>query len=332
LHQLLSPVLLLCAQVVLVADPPPGYYDSAQGKTGADLRAALHEIVRNHRSLPYSGDPHPNTTDALGVLDQDPADKNHLVAIYSGYSVAITNIDTTAGAWDREHLWPESYGTRTGPAHTDLHHIRPELASVNDSRSNNYYDVSGPGAKGFKLWTNVEAGVVWSRTASTWEPPDIVKGDIARALLYLVVRYTGDSANEPLLVLTDSTNEIASGKSVMGRYTSLLKWHFADPVSAAERARNDGVYDYQGNRNPFVDHPEWVSAAFMPQVTIAPVGTNIVLAWTNDYAPAVVWQQSVDVFSGWLALTNAPVLTTTNTWTLTMPLDAGPQFYRMRLD
>ena len=141
-------IFLLLAQAGLHADPPPGYYDSAQRKSGADLRSALHAIVRNHYSLPYSGSPHPNTADALGVLDQDPANTNNLIGIYSGYSIAKTNIGSASGTWNREHFWCQSYGTSSGPAHTDLHHMRPEQANVNSSRGNNYYDQSDPGASG----------------------------------------------------------------------------------------------------------------------------------------------------------------------------------------
>ena len=66
----------------------------------------------------------------------------------------------------------------------------------------------------------------------------------------MAVRYTGDAINEPQLTLTHRTNEIVSGNTVMGRYTTLLKWHFSDPVSATEQARNDAVSTYQANRNP----------------------------------------------------------------------------------
>jgi endonuclease I len=231
LYRRISILCLLLTQAALQADPPPGYYDFAQGKSGADLRSALHGIVRNHHSLPYSGSPHPNTADALGVLDQDPANTNNLIGIYSGYSIATTNIGSASGTWNREHFWCQSYGTSSGPARTDLHHMRPEQANVNSSRGNNYYDQSDPGASGYKTYTNTAAGLVWSRTASTWEPPDMVKGDVARALLYMAIRYTGDAINEPQLTLTDRTNEIVSGNTVMGRYTTLLKWHFADPVT-----------------------------------------------------------------------------------------------------
>jgi endonuclease I len=133
---------VLLAHAALLAEPPLGYYDSAQGKSGSELRSALHGIVRNQHPLVYSGSPYPNTADALGTLDEDPANTNNVLGIYSGYSIPKTNIGSASGTWNREHLWPQSYGTGDGPARTDLHHMRPEQANVNSSRGNNYYDWS----------------------------------------------------------------------------------------------------------------------------------------------------------------------------------------------
>lgn len=172
--------------------------------------------------------------------------------------------------------------------------MRPEEANVNSSRGNNYFDVSDPHASGYKS-------------------------------------YTGDAANEARLTLTDATNLIVSGTNYMGRYTTLLKWHFADPVSAEERLRNDGVYSYQTNRNPFVDHPEWVAAAFIPPLTIARHSTNVLLQWTNDYAPTMVAEQSTNLLSVWSPLTNQPTLTTSNTFAVTLTLQSGVRFYHLRL-
>ena len=94
-------------------------------------------------------------------------------------------------------------------------------------------------------------------------PPASQRGDIARALFYMATRYTGDTNNEPVLALTDTVTLIQSTNANMGRLATLLAWHQADPVDAAERLRNDRVYSYQTNRNPFVDHPEWIQTLFV---------------------------------------------------------------------
>ncbi|MEP6663510.1 MAG: endonuclease, partial [Verrucomicrobiota bacterium] len=227
--------------------------------------------------------------------------------------------------------WCQSYGADVGPPHTDLHHMRPESAPVNSSRGNNFYDVCLSNAPGYKATTNVLQGWVWKRTTSLWEPPDETKGEIARSMLYMTVRYTGDKSNEPAMILTDDTNLITTANTFMGRYTTLLKWHFEHPVTDGERVRNDSVYSlYQTNRNPFVDHPEWVASAFLPPLLAASTSTNLTLYWTNDYAPTFVVEESTNLLS-WTTLTNAPALTNGN-WAVYVNLTNGAHFYRQRLN
>jgi len=309
--------------------PPPGYYDSAQGKTGAALRTVLHLIVHNHRVIPYSSGTF-TTREALKVLDQDPADTNNVLCLYSRLSETKASFGASAG-WNREHCWCNSYGIDSkGPAYSDLHHLRAEDYNVNSARGNKYYDVSNVASPNYKQPATPESPLVSTDTDS-WEPPDMVKGDIARALLYMAVRYTGDPTNEPHLVLTDNTALIVSTNSFMGRYTTLLKWHFSDPVDAAEQTRNDGVYACQNNRNPFVDHPEWVAAAFIPPLTLARSGTNVLLRWPADYAPSVAPQETTNVLTGWHSLTNPPALGS-NTWQVALPLAPGSHYFRLRLE
>ena len=92
-----------------------------------------------------------------------------------------------------------------------------------------------------------------------FEPPAGVRGDVARALFYMAVRYDGSEAGTADLELSDAPS--ARG-ATMGALSVLLRWHVGDPVDAAERARNDGVFAWQRNRNPFVDHPEFVAEVF----------------------------------------------------------------------
>ena len=91
----------------------------------------------------------------------------------------------------------------------------------------------------------------------TWEARDEVKGDVARMMFYMTVRYEGDD-NEPDLELTESLQHMSSKASLHARLSVLLEWHINDPVDEIERRRNDIIYSYQGNRNPFIDHPEYV--------------------------------------------------------------------------
>lgn len=107
------PSLLLVCGVLLVgsaasrADPPPGYYAAAEGKTGAELRQALLHVIHNHNVIPYSSSTRFDTSDVLRVLDQDPANTNNVIGIYSRQSEPASSFGLTTG-WNREHLWCDS--------------------------------------------------------------------------------------------------------------------------------------------------------------------------------------------------------------------------------
>jgi endonuclease I len=254
-------------------DPPSGYYALAEAKSGADLRQALHQVVRNHRVIPYSSTRF-DTSDALKVLDQDPANTSKVIGIYSRLSEPAVSFGLAAG-WNREHLWCDSYGLDgREPAYSDLHNLRAEDATVNSVRGNKFFDVSDTNNPSYRLPAHAESPLA-SMDTDSWEPPAIVKGDIARAMFYMTIRYTGDVADEPALYLTESTNHITSTTNLMGRFNTLIKWHLDDPVDATEQLRNDQVYSYQTNRNPFIDHPAWVLSAFIPPVSITRQGPSV---------------------------------------------------------
>lgn len=228
------------------ADIPPGYYDSAEGKTGAELHAALHEIVGNGAHLTYD-----EVWDALKVTDEDPADPANVIMIYSGASMSENANGGGADQWNREHTWPQSHGdigTSPGPG-TDLHHLRPSEVGVNSTRGNLDFDNGG---------SPVEGAPDSLVDEDSFEPRDAVKGDVARGILYMAVRYDGDDGFADLEPNDSVGNDSAP---FLGRLSVLLEWNTQDPPDAAEQARNDLIYSqYQNNRNPFVDHPEWADA------------------------------------------------------------------------
>jgi endonuclease I len=249
-------VLALTVGSACLADPPHGYYSSATGKTGQALRQALHDIIDDHRVIKYSSK-NPDTADALAELDADTDNPNSVILIYSRRSEAISNFGTSSG-WNREHLWCNSYGIdKRGPAYSDLHNLKPADASVNSARSNKIFDTSDTRDAKYQKPGHPEAKLT-SEDTDSWEPPTNVRGEIARASFYMDVRYSGDKSNENDLQLTNDLSAISSDTVFFAKLDTLLEWHIADPVDAAERVRNDLVYkiDYQKNRNPFVDHPE----------------------------------------------------------------------------
>ena len=240
------------------SDPPLHYYDSAIGRTGAELKSALQIIIRNHTVIPYTSTA-TDTWDALKVLDEDPLNFSNVVLIYSGFSVPKSeqyNGDT--GTWDREHLWPQSFGivalNSNSRAKSDLFNLRPIDTNVNSSRGNKYYDYSTP-----PVSTYPEApGSTYD--PDSWEPRDADKGPIARALFYMAVRYDGSDNDVPDLELSDSPNP---NLYRFGKLTTMLIWHRQFSVAAPERQRNQLIYsDYQHNRNPFIDHPDYAEMVF----------------------------------------------------------------------
>lgn len=230
------------------AQIPPGYYDNADNMSGSTLKNALHDIIDDHTVIPHSSSGY-DTQAALEDLDEDPNNSSNVILIYSGYSVPKSSWPD----WNREHTWPKSYGTEDGPAHTDMFHIYACDANVNSSRSNKYYDNGGTSS-------HPEAPECFYDSDS-WEVRDAEKGDVARAMFYLDLRYNGDEVDELDLELTDNISLIQSGSRYMGKLSTLIEWHMGDPVDDRERERNDFIYsNIQHNRNPFVDHPDWVYA------------------------------------------------------------------------
>lgn len=149
--------------------------------------------------------------------------------------------------WNREHLWPRSYGLRRGPSLTDLHNIHPADTNVNSSRGNKYFGECQVNSPECLKPANKEAASDTETDKEKWAPPKHVRGDIARAVMYMAVCYG--------FHLSDSPNK---GNKEMGLVSTLLKWNEGDPPSREEKLRNDRICKfYQHNRNPFVDHPEY---------------------------------------------------------------------------
>ena len=250
------------------------YYQPATGKTGGELKTTLHFIINEHTILPYtskSSSDEYNVWEALKITDEDPADSNNVILIYTNRSEAKSNQDNGSNgddSWNREHIWAKSHGFGGDPrenpgAATDIHALRACDRSVNSSRSNLFFD-NGGSAHSEATECNFDD--------DSWEPRDAVKGDIARIILYMAVRYEGEDG-EPDLELT---NDITYSKDnytapFFGKLSTLLEWNTQDPVDAAELARNEKVYEIQGNRNPFINHPEWANTIWVDADTNNPL-------------------------------------------------------------
>ena len=217
------------------------YYNSVNTASSQLLRSSLHNLIDDHNVVSYeSSKQHLQNTDA------DPNDSGNIILIYKQNSVdeSWDGGDT----WNREHIWAASYGLYDSDAYKDLHNLKPADPSVNSSKGNKNFDNGG---------IQHDEAIECFFTQNTWEPADAVKGDIARILFYMDVRYEGGD-DEPDLAVTEALNNVADVPNI-GKLSTLLDWHLQDPVDDFEMSRNEVIYGIQGNRNPFIDHPEYVS-------------------------------------------------------------------------
>ncbi len=229
------------------------YYANAIGKTGVALRSALNEAsARNHRRITYA-----EVWEALKYTDEDPANTSHVILLYTGRSQSkAANASANPSdqdAWNREHVWPKSHGFPNEPqwGYTDVHHLRPADVSVNSTRGNKDFDWGGsPIGEAPGNLTDIDS----------FEPRAAVKGDIARMMFYMAIRYEGgDATGVGNLELVDT---VATSGNFLGKLCTLVSWHRQDPVSADEVRRHARIVERQGNRNPFVDYPAWGEQLF----------------------------------------------------------------------
>lgn len=239
--------ILLFTAKLTQAQIPANYYDGTDGLEGQELKLRLHNIIKNHTVRSYSE----FRDTILPDLDEDPNNSDNIIAFYKNSSIPKSDFANGNDGWNREHTWPSSHGfpDTSDTTYTDAHNLRPSDASVNTSKSNKDFDDLPNTAE------NEQGEAPDTYTDNDfWEPRDEIKGDVARILFYMSTRY--ESSRLDLEIVNRATQSVPE----IGVLFTLIQWHEQDPVDDAERTRHEGVYGYQGNRNPFVDHPEFVAA------------------------------------------------------------------------
>jgi len=246
---------------------PPGYYNSANGLTGIALKTALHNIIKNHTSITYA-----QLWTAYSKTDVKPDGK-----VWDMYSdipggtapyefIFVTNqcgsYNAEGDCYNREHSFPESWFNGNSPMYTDLFHIVPTDGWVNNKRADFPYGDVGTASwtslNGSKLGTCSDAGY----TGTVFEPIDSFKGDFARNILYMAVRYYIEDAG------WTGSNMVTGAEPKPWALDVLKAWNKLDPVSHKEHARNDSIYKIQHNRNPFIDNPQWVDSVWIGTVSV----------------------------------------------------------------
>jgi endonuclease I len=268
-------LITLIFNVTLYSDPPVGYYDSAEGLSGEALKSALHEIIDDHTEFPYTSTS-TDTWDILKETDQDPSNPDNVILFYTDWSVNGDQEYNSGSGWSREHVWAKShgdFGTTIGPG-TDAHNLKPCDISLNSARGNLDFDEGGT------QYIDGDGATNNYSDSDSWEPWDDVKGDVARIIFYMATRYEGDNG-EPDLEVVDYVNSSPDGEPLHGKLSTLYQWNLDDPVSTFEMHRNDVIYeDFQGNRNPYIDHPEYVTYIWggeIPGDTESPVISDVIV-------------------------------------------------------
>lgn len=268
---------------------PTGYYNTANGLTGYPLKTALKTIITNGHN--------PQTYDALYSLyatsDNDEyydngTQTNTILDIYSenptgmeSYNYGLTqdcsgvSITQEGLCYNREHIFPQGFfnsSANTTPRH-DAHHVIPTDGYVNNGRSNYPFGVVG------NAQTTYSNGSKWGNSVSpgftdrVFEPIDEFKGDVARMILYFATRYE-DSYNDtswdnPNMSPYDPRDGSQNRWYDQWYIDQMMAWHAQDPVSPREIERNNEIFNFQGNRNPYIDNPQYVA-----------------MIWTSTTAPA----------------------------------------------
>ena len=248
------------------AQIPAGYYNSANGLTGTNLKTALYNIIKGHTSITY----------AQIWTSYDSTDVRNVNQIWDIYSDVpggtppytytyqtnqCGNYNSEADCYNREHSWPESWFNGVAGPYTDLFHIYPTDGWVNNKRADfPYGEVSAPtytSLNGGKLGPNTTTGYA----LTVFEPINEYKGDLARGYFYMTTRYMTEDA------AWDSSDAVTKSTIKPWAVCLLLKWHHQDAVSTKEINRNNAIYKIQNNRNPFIDHPEYVDSIFSCTLT-----------------------------------------------------------------
>ncbi|MFN3271582.1 MAG: endonuclease [Cloacibacterium caeni] len=294
---------LLFSVANIFAQIPTGYYDGTAGLSGAALKTKLWEIIKNsHQDKGYDG-----LWTAYYTTDRDKyyEKDNSLLDMYSEKPTSTDSYNFTLGSnqcgnynsegdcYNREHTIPQSSFKDGYPMRSDVHHVLPTDGYVNNKRGTYPYGVvassSWTSTNGSKLGSSAVNGY----SGTVFEPIDEFKGDFARIIFYFATRYENIISNVSFPMFGDSAYPGISSWSL----PMLLQWHTNDPVSEKEIDRNNAAYTYQGNRNPFIDHPEYVALIWgstTPDTEAPSTPTNLIVTGSTSSTISLSWTASTD--------------------------------------
>ncbi|WP_281766027.1 endonuclease [Neptunitalea lumnitzerae] len=318
---------LLLATVTGYAQIPTGYYDTATGLTGYTLKTQLKKIIDDVNDSDITteylhNDQGYNAMDSfISMYDLDTyyENDNSILDPYSEnpngtdpYNYTPTsdecgNYNSEGDCYNKEHVIPQSVFSQASPMRGDAHHLLPTDGRVNGFRSNYPFGIvndnnlvsqsgiSNPTQNGSKLGGNLNSGVSAGYTGTVFEPIDEFKGDIARIYFYFITRYEDQVSNWSSYDMFNGSSDQVLDEPFL---SILLAWNAQDPVSQKEIDRNNNIYNYQGNRNPFIDHPEYINEIWGGGSTTdtTPPSTPVISAVNQQAGPTlqVTWGAATD--------------------------------------
>lgn len=292
-------LLLLLFTAIGFAQIPSGYYNTATG-TSYTLKTQLYNIIKDHTNNGYAGlyttyltsdvdNFYENDGTILDMYSENPSGSDPYIYT-TGTTQRCGSYSVEGDCYNREHIIPQSVFNEQSPMVADAHFITPTDGKVNGIRSNyphgNVSSATYTSQNGSKLGSSAVSGY----SGTVFEPINAFKGDIARMYFYFATRYENTVAGYSYAMFNGSSNQVFTTAFL----NLLLAWHAQDPVSAREIARNNAIYARQNNRNPFIDHPEYVNQIWGgtpsgdTQAPTAPASlasttktsTSISLSWT----------------------------------------------------
>lgn len=317
--------LLLVAVATVSLAQPSGYYDAATG-TGYTLKTQLHNIIDGHSSQTYDNlwtrfqttdvdDYYENDGSVLDMYSENPIGEDPYNFTFG--SDQCGNYSGEGSCYNREHSFPKSWFNDGYPMYTDLFHLYPTDGQVNGYRGNlPFGEVSSPD-RTTQNGSEVGPCSYPGYSGDVFEPIDEFKGDFARSYFYMATRYEDVISGWPGSAMLDGTsNQVFTDWAL----NMLIKWHTNDPVSDKEIDRNNAVYGIQLNRNPFIDHPEWVYTIWGGSPVVNPEPSNHLTAFQ------AVASGSSSINLSWTDATgtdlpNAYLIKANTTGTFTAPSD-----------
>lgn len=252
-----------------------GYYDGLdETLMGTAFRSELAQLITTTHKYQTSYD---ELRNVFPKSDADPNVSGNILWFYTGTSVRFTG--SFNDGTNREHVWPKQNGQAfpaSSQAGSDAHHLRPTNANLNSTRGNNSFDeVAKTNGNIVAENGSTSYGNLCYQAGGLFYPGEGYRGATARILMYLQTRW-GDDFN---LTFVDSAGQ----SKTIGKISTLMKWHLQEPPTAAEIARNDAVYKIQGNRNPFIDHPEYATKIYCNDGKSYNAALNKVVETYGDY-------------------------------------------------